>query len=228
MSPSQAGVRVVGSGAGDDEPPVDDQDTAEGRRPTSGARVGFVITAVVALLGVFGTVFFASKYHHLSGRNREAGAVTKASSQFLNSLTNFNANNIDADFQQIQNMATGDFGQQAQKFFASDVRTALAKVQATSRGQIHYLYVEAIQGSTATTFGEVDQTIANLNFSRPEQDVLRVALTLQKVSGTWRISEVTVLQGPASVVPSAGGSTTTTVPGAPPPTAAPTPPTTGG
>ncbi|MHB8467396.1 MAG: hypothetical protein ACYDH6_09705 [Acidimicrobiales bacterium] len=210
MSPSRAGVRTVGSGAGDDEPEADPADVMDPERTAGMPRPLVVVLAVAAILGLFGTVFFFNRWRHLDNRNRAAGEVSKASSVFLNALTNFNANTIDADFQHIQDMATGDFHDQALKFFNSDVRQALAKVQATSRGQIRYLYVESIQGDSATTFGEVDQTIANLNFSRPEQDVLRVALTLKHLAQGWKISEVTVLQGPASVVPSAGAPTTTT------------------
>jgi hypothetical protein len=200
---------VVGSGG--DEPPEAIDVTGPGSAPRVPAAI-VVVVAVLALLGLFGTVFFFHRYRTLSDRGHVAGQVNKVSTDFLTALTNFNANTIDADFVRIQGFATGDFASQAAKFFGSDVRQALAKVQATSRGQIHFLYVESIQGDTATVFGEVDQTIANLNFSRPEQDVLRVALTLKKLSAGWRVSEVTVLQGPASVAPSTSSpSPTTTV-----------------
>ena len=203
MSPSRAGVRVVGSDPGDDE--TEPVVAVERRRPN----VLVVALVVVALLGVFGTVFYFNRWRHLDNRNRAAGQVTAASSLFLNALTNFNANNIDATVQHLQDMSTGNFKDQAGQFFSTDVRQRMAKVQATSRGQIHYLYVESIDADTATTYAEVDQTIANLNFSRPEQDVLRVALTLKKLSVGWRISEVTVLQGPATVAPSPTTTTTT-------------------
>jgi hypothetical protein len=207
VSPDQAGVRVVGSGAdNDDEPEI----VADEGAPRSRPSVTTIALIVVALLGIFGTVFFGVKYRQLSNQNHDKTAVAKLSSDFLNALTNFNASTIDADFNRVQSYATGDFQGQALTFFSSDVRAALAKVQATSRGQIRSLYVESIQSDTATTYAVVDQTIANLNFAHPEQDELRIVLSLKKLSQGWRISNVTVLQAPTTPAPAAPASTTTT------------------
>ena len=175
-------------------------------------RVGLAAMAVVALLGIFGTVFFYGKYHRLQHRDDLSSTVKRVATDFLNTFTNFNANTLDSQFNQVQAMATGDFADQWRKYAATNVRATLASVQATSRGQIRFIAVEAVDSSNATTFAEIDQTIANLKFSHPEQDVLRLTLTLQHVAGQWKVSEVTVLQGPAALVPSATGTTTTTAP----------------
>ncbi|HEY2427943.1 MAG TPA: hypothetical protein VGI06_03355, partial [Acidimicrobiales bacterium] len=179
MSPSQAGVRVVGSGApaeDDDDvppPPVDeDEDSGGGggRRPP----VLVIVLVVLVILGLAGTAFYWSKYRTLSNKGHTQGQVVAVSRDFLLALTNFQAGTIDADFNRVQSYATGDFQSQALSFFSSDVRQALAKVQAVSRGQISALYVQSIQGDQATTYADVDQTIANINFKTPEQDELRI------------------------------------------------------
>ena len=198
---------------------VDPEHSDRPSRPRPSA--AFVALAIVALLGIFGTVFFYSKYRSLSGRGKDQTAVTKVSQDFLLALTNFNANTIDDTVKKLQSYSTGDFQGQALNFFSSDFRQAAAKVQATSRGQIRDLYVESIDAGAASTYADVDQTIANLNFARPEQDQLRIVLTLKKLSQGWRISEVTVLQAPTSPAPGSSTSPTTTAAPTPATTAAP-------
>lgn len=227
MSPSQAGVRVVGSGApaddiddADDGTPVDGpdapQESPERRRP--GALV--VVLAVVALAGLVGTIVFWSKWHALSDHAGQQAAVTRTSTDFLKALTNFDAATVDADFNRVESYAIGNFRNQANQFFSTDVRKALAKVQAVSRGQIRDLYVESLKGDQATVYASIDQTIANINFKAPEQDELRIVVNLTDTKQGWRVSDVTVLQAPA--VPTPGAASPGTTP-APP---ASTPPTT--
>ncbi|GAC1530008.1 MAG: hypothetical protein NVS3B12_04010 [Acidimicrobiales bacterium] len=164
-----------------------------------------VVLAVVALLGLVGSVVFWSKWHTLASRDHQQGAVTRTSTEFLKALTNFDAATIDADFNRVESYAVGHFKGQADQFFSSDVRKALAKVQAVSRGQIRDLYVESLKGDQATVYASVDQTIANINFKAPEQDQLRIVLNLARQPQGWRVSDVTVLQAPA--VPTPGGAT---------------------
>jgi hypothetical protein len=205
----------VGSGAPttDDETgeplPPDDAPAGRGRGDGNRPSLLVVALAVLVLLGLFGTVFFWSKYHTLSSKGTAQRQVVSVSRDFLLALTNFQANTIDADFTRVQSYATGDFQSQALSFFDSDVRKALAQVQAVSRGQINALYVQSIQGGQATTYADIDQTIANINFKAPEEDELRIVLSLKKVSAGWRISEVTVLQAPAVPTPAPSTSTTT-------------------
>jgi hypothetical protein len=210
VSPSRAGIRVVGSGAPDDggDDGDDGEQTPLETSPADvdpGVRTGppilTIALVILVLLGLFGTVFYWSKYRQLSGHNGQQKAVVAVSQEFLLALTNFQANTIDADFNRIQSYATGDFQSQALSFFSTDVRTALAQVQAVSRGQINALYVQSINGGMATTYADVDQTIANINFKTPEEDELRIVLSLKKVSAGWRVSDVTVLQAPAVPTP---------------------------
>ena len=227
MSPSQAGVRVVGSGApvddiddADDGTPVDGPDEPQGsperRRP--GALV--IVLAVVALAGIMGTIVFWSKWHALSDHAGQQAAVTRTATDFLKALTNFDAATVDADFNRVESYAVGNFKNQANQFFSTDVRKALAKVQAVSRGQIRDLYVESLKGDQATVYASIDQTIANINFKAPEQDELRIVVNLTDTAQGWRVSDVTVLQAPAVPTPGAASPGTTAAPPAstPPPT----------
>ncbi|GAC1313737.1 MAG: hypothetical protein NVSMB12_05790 [Acidimicrobiales bacterium] len=235
MSPSQAGVRVVGSGAPnpddiDDGAPVDGGDAPTDRPERGRPSALMVALAVVALAGLVGTAVFWSKWHALDRHAGAQTAVTATATDFLKALTNFDASTIDADFNRVEGYAVGNFKTQAAQFFSSDVRKALAKVQAVSRGQIRDLYVESLKGDRASVYASVDQTIANINFKAPEQDELRIVVNMTKLPQGWRVSDVTVLQAPAVPTPGAaapgattpGATTGTTAPGAAPaPPAAP-------
>lgn len=198
MSPSRAGVRVVGPGAGppghdgDDEDVPIDPEVPGGGRPS----VLVVALAMLALAGLFGTVFFWSRYHNLAAHNAQQKAVVKTSTEFLVALFNFQSSTVDADFRRVESFATGDFRSQLAQFLSTDIRKALAEKQAVSRGQIRALYVQSLAGTEAVVYADVDQTIANLSFRAPEQDEVRIVLNLTKTSAGWRISDVTVEQAP--------------------------------
>ena len=193
-----SGIRVVGA------PPTAEEPAPVKTAPAPGSSGGDVprkrwltpMLAVVAVLGLIGTVVFAAAWSNAKHAEVSQTAVRQTSRDFLLALTTFDAKTVDADFTRIQGFATGDFAQQAQKFFGSDVRQAMQQVQASSRGQIRYLFVEDLHGDAASVYAVVDQTILNNKFTSPEADVLRIELTMQKMGGAWRISEVTVLQAP--------------------------------
>jgi hypothetical protein len=179
----------------------------------SGRERWFWAVAIVAVAGVIGTLVFGLLWH---GQRREASgerAAATVARQFVLALTNFDARTIDADFDRIESFATGDFANQAQSFFGSDIRKAMQQVAASSRGQLHYLFTQSFRGSSASVYAVVDETIINNKFTSPEADELRVELNLVKVRGAWRVSEVTVLQSPPIAGgPLTGPTTSTTTP----------------
>ena len=118
------------------------------RRPGGSAsgpsRRSFRLVALVAALGVLGTlvfgVLFATKR---SGSSTQNPAVNQAAQAFLTDFFNFNAKTVDSDFTAVTNMATGQFATQAKQFFNTSIRKALEKALAESRGQIRALYVQS-------------------------------------------------------------------------------------
>jgi hypothetical protein len=180
-------------------------------RPRRGLFVG---VCIVAVLGLLGTVAFGLLWAGSSNSSQTDPAMEQAARTFLTDLTNFNAKSVDTDFNSINAMATGAFSSQATKFFNSSIRGALESALAESRGQIRNIYVQTDTGSTASVYAVVDQVYVNNKISTPQSDVLRVLVNLQKVGSTWKISDVTVLEGatPASAG-SASGSAGSSVPG---------------
>ena len=192
-----------------------------GGAPTGPSRRAFGIVALVAALGLIGSLVFGILYATNNGGNGQVQdpAVLSAARGFLTDFFNFTPKTVDSDFNAITAMATGQFSSQAQQFFNSNIRKALETALASSRGSVRYLEVEQ-EGSppgTAQVYAVVDQFYANNKISTPQSDVVRLIADLQQVNGVWKISNVTVLEGAtpqsASTGNSGSGSAGSNVPG---------------
>jgi hypothetical protein len=224
-----SGVKVVGATSPDDapsapgagEPAADGTLGGGGPERRQGGVTGaqpprriFLGTVALAVLGLLGTLVFGLLWAGSSNSGGQDPAVKSAARNFLSDLTNFDAKTIDADFGSITSMATGAFAGQADKFFNSSIRNELEVALAESRGQIRYLFVQSESATQAVIYAVVDQVYVNNKISTPQSDVLRILVNLQKVGSTWKISDVTVLEGatPASTG-SSSGSAGSSVPG---------------
>jgi hypothetical protein len=194
-----------------DAPAADAEDRGEWRPPRRGGgarRPGTVPTrwamalAVVALAASAAAATFAVKWSGLSDQAAQGATVKRVASTFLSDLTNFKPNTVDADFGALLTFATGAFARQANQFFGTNIRQQLEQAQAQSEGQVRSLYVQSLGSGKAEVYGVVDQTYLNSTISKagsqPNTDTLRVVLDLADVSGTWKISDVSVLQAPGS------------------------------
>ncbi len=228
----ERGVKVVGGvpeeGAGDDitdetveaeSPPAGPPPRPAARRPSGPSRRSFRIVSLVAALGLLGTIVFGVLYTTNSSGPVQDPAVLSASRTFLTDFFNFTPKTVDSDFNAITAMATGQFSSQANQFFNSTIRKQLQTAAASSRGQVRYLAVqqEGNPAGTASIYAVVDQTYANNKSTSLGSDVVRLTADLQQLNGTWKISNVTVLEGAtpqsSSTGSSGSGSAGSSVPG---------------
>ena len=224
-----SGVRVVGAppeesaDSGASEAAASNRTAAPptrrrpGPRPTAAgpSKRLFGLVAGVAVLGLIGTVVFGVLWGTKGGGSSTSNpAMISAARTFLNDLTNFDAKSVDNDFGAITSMATGSFSSQANKFFNSEIRSELETALAESRGQIRNVYVQSQSATQGVIYAVVDQVYVNNKITTPQSDVLRILVNLKQVGSTWKISDVTVLEGatPESAG-SASGSAGSTVPG---------------
>jgi hypothetical protein len=221
-----SGVRVVGATSEDsaddtgtddvaDAPPPRPAARRTGGHPSGPNRRSFRIVALVAALGVLGTLVFGILYAtQSSSSSTQNPAVNQAAQAFLTDFFNFNAKTVDADFGAVTDMATGQFATQAKQFFNTSIRQALETALAESRGQTRALYVQSESANAATLYAVVDQNYVNNKIATPQADVVRLVMNLENLGGTWKISNVTVLEGatPASQG-TASGSAGSSVPG---------------
>ena len=232
----ERGVKVVG-GVPDDNTGETDETADTGETPPEGppprpaarrpggppsgpSRRTFRVVSVVAALGLLGTVVFGVLYATKSSSGPvQDPAVKSAANTFLTDFFNFTPKTIDSDFNAITAMATGQFSSQANGFFNSTIRKQLETADASSRGSVRYLAVqqEGNPPGTASIYAVVDQTYANNKSTSLGSDVVRLTADLQQVSGgTWKISNVTVLEGATPATAGGGtgsGSAGSSVPG---------------
>ena len=209
------------------EPTPDDQPSPPAGRPSSSEKsrsrpparprgirwtprrraVALLTTSALAVAGLAGTIGFGLAWNNLNSQNAGSAEARQAASRFLLALTNFNARTVDRDFASVTAAATGTFANQANQFFGSTIRQQLETAQASSQGQIRSLYLETYSGDRASVYAVVDQTYSNNKIKTPQSDVLRVVVDLSRLSGAWKVAQLTVLEGPqAAAAPSAGAN----------------------
>jgi hypothetical protein len=172
------------------------------------------IAAVAVILAVTFGVLYVTKSS--SGSSPQDPAVISAANKFMTAFFNFNAQSVDADFNSITAMATGNFSSQANQFFNSAIRTQLEKALAESRGQVRADYVQSENDAhtAATVYAVVDQLYVNNKINTPQSDVVRLLIDLKLVGSTWKIANVTVLEGATPGSAGTGsGSAGSSVPG---------------
>lgn len=168
------------------------------------------VLLVVTAVSIVAAIAFGIAWSGLQAQQNTRVTVRKVASDFLLALTNFKPNTVDSDFKAIATYATGNFAKQSSQFFGSNIRQQLEKAQASSQGQLRYIYIQDLNGNRASVYAEVDQTYANAKVTTPQADVLQVALAMVDTSGGWKISEVSVLQPPSSPSAPTGNAGTAT------------------
>lgn len=154
------------------------------------------VLLVVTALSLIAAIGFALAWSNLNSQQNTRTTVTRVAQDFLLSLTNFTPANLDSRLSNLSTYATGDFAKQENQFFGTSIRQALEKVQASSRGQVRYVFVQSLNGDQATVYAWVDQTFVNNKLTSPQTDVLQVSLTMLDRPAGWKIGDVTVLNSP--------------------------------
>ena len=161
----------------------------------------------VALAGLTGSVVFGVMWAHDRGAASDQAAARNVASEFLLDLTNFGPKTLDADFSQMQAMATGRFATQARQTLAPKLRSQLIAAQVQTQGRIRHLWIQSYSADAASFFGQVDQTFRNNRNPAVSSDQLTVEVDLSKVDGQWKVAQVTTI---------GSGTTPSTTPGATP------------
>jgi hypothetical protein len=188
-------------------PEVPAAEVVEAPLPSSRRLRILVAALVVALLATTAaSIILYVDWHAARAQDDRERQVLKVSRDFTTALFNFDAKSVDADFDRIIAFGTGKFLDQAKQNFGSDIRQALIQRQASSRGQVRFLFVEDVKANSADVFVVEDQQIFNNVLKAPEADEVRADIALTRVNGAWRVSDLTVLQSPP--VASGPGPTT--------------------
>jgi hypothetical protein len=187
---SEPGIKVLGS-----TPPAEATEPAPpaGRTAFFGRMWVVSVLLVLALAGVAGTITFGILWAGLQSKQNGETTARSVASRFVYDFTNFDSSSVDKTFVSLQQMATGQFASQAKAQFTPQLEKELQAADATTRGQVQYLYVQSYAPPAASFYADVRQTYANDKTTAPQADELRLVIDLKQVGSQWKVSDVTSL-----------------------------------
>ena len=157
------------------------------RRPRRWLWRSLLAAVIVALLIVSGFLGWQVwQQHQVSTASREA---QQAAVQYAQVLTSIDSNNVDQNFAEVLNGATGEFKDMYSQSSAQ-LRQLLVDNKATARGIVIDSAVKSASKNQVVVLMFVDQTVANKTAPDPRIDRSRVKMTMDKVDGAWRASKV--------------------------------------
>ncbi|WP_431235145.1 DUF3329 domain-containing protein [Mycolicibacterium psychrotolerans] len=142
---------------------------------------------IVGLLGGSGFLGWQAWQQHrveVAAREGQAAAV-----RYAQVLTSIDSNNVDQNFAEVLNGATGEFKDMYSQSSAQ-LRQLLLDNKASAHGVVIDSAVQSATPDQVVVLIFVDQTVANKAAPDPRVDRSRVKMTLEKVDGMWRASKV--------------------------------------
>ena len=145
---------------------------------------------LVALLAVSGFLGWQQWQEH---QIKQAGEqAQQAAIAYAQVLTSIDSNNVDQNFRQVLDGATGEFKDMYTQS-SVQLRQLLIDNKATARGVVVDSAVQSASANKAVVLVFIDQTVTNKAAPDPRIDRSRVKLTMEKVDGRWRASKVQLL-----------------------------------
>jgi Mce-associated membrane protein len=167
------------------EPDVPDERPS--RRWPRLVRRGLLCALIAALLGVSGFLGWQVWQQHRV--NVAAHDAQQAAVHYAQVLTSIDSNNVDQNFNEVLNGATGEFKDMYSQSSAQ-LRQLLVDNKATAHGVVVDSAVKSATANQVVVLLFVDQTVANKAAPDPRIDRSRVKMTMDKVDGVWRASKV--------------------------------------
>ena len=150
-------------------------------------RRGLLSALIVGLLGASGVLGWQVwQEHQVSTAARDA---QQAAVHYAQVLTSIDSGNVDQNFTEVLNGATGEFKDMYSQSSAQ-LRQLLVDNKASARGVVIDSAVQSASKDKVVVLLFVDQTVANAAAPDPRIDRSRVKMTMDKVDGAWRASKV--------------------------------------
>jgi len=166
-----------------------EEDVVPERRPRKWLWRSLLGVLIAALLGVSGFLGWQVwQQHQVDNAAREGQA---AAVRYAQVLTSIDSNNVDQNFTDVLNGATGEFKDMYSQSSAQ-LRQLLVDNKATAHGVVIDSAVQSASKDKVVVMLFVDQTVANKAAPDPRIDRSRIKMTLEKVDGTWRASKVQI------------------------------------
>ncbi|ORA78349.1 tetratricopeptide repeat protein [Mycobacterium malmoense] len=169
------------------------KDNASGwrRRPwRQYLRRGILPVLLVASLAVSGFLGWKQWQEHqvkLAGQQAQQAAV-----KYAEVLTSIDSNNVDQNFRQVLDGATGEFKDMYTQS-SVQLRQLLIDNKATAHGVVVDSAIASESTNKVVVLVFVDQTVTNMAAPDPRIDRSRIKMTMEKIDGRWRASKVQLL-----------------------------------
>lgn len=178
-----------------DEPTVEEAAAPEeapevtSERPSRWRLVRRVVLGAlgVALLASSGFLGWQAWQEHrvdVASRDAQAAAV-----RYAQVLTSIDSNNVDQNFADVLNGATGEFKDMYSQSSAQ-LRQLLIDNKASAHGVVVDSAVKSATADRVVVLLFVDQTVSNKAAPDPRIDRSRIKMTMEKVDGAWRAGKV--------------------------------------
>lgn len=155
------------------------------------SRSGFLVPALIGALiaALAGAGFFGWKFWQQHQLDQAREAAQRAAVSYAQVLTSVDSNNVDENFKQVLDGATGEFKDMYSKS-SVELRQLLIENKATAHGVVVDSAVQSASKDKAVVLLFVDQSVANTKLPDPRIDRSRMKMTLEMVDGSWRASKV--------------------------------------
>jgi Mce-associated membrane protein len=167
-----------------------DKGTAEEPSPRRWPRLvrrGLLWALISCLLGASGLLGW--QVWQQRQINAAAHDAQQAAVHYAQVLTSIDSNNVDQNFNEVLNGATGEFKDMYSQSSAQ-LRQLLVDNKASAHGVVVDSAVQSASKDKVVVLLFVDQTVSNTAAPDPRIDRSRVKMTLEKVDGAWRASKV--------------------------------------
>jgi Mce-associated membrane protein len=153
-------------------------------------RRGALPLLLAASLAVSGFLGWKQWQYHLekvAGQEAQQAAI-----KYAQVLTSIDSNNVDENFRQVLDGATGEFKDMYTQS-SVQLRQLLIDNKASAHGVVVDSAIASESADKVVVLVFIDQTVANMAVPDPRIDRSRIKITMEKVDGRWRASKVQLL-----------------------------------
>jgi Mce-associated membrane protein len=153
-------------------------------------RRGILPSLLVVSLAVSGFLGWKQWQEH---QIKQAGEqAQQAAIAYAQVLTSIDSNNVDQNFRQVLDGATGEFKDMYTQS-SVQLRQLLIDNKATAHGVVVDSAIQSESTNKVVVLVFIDQTVTNTQAPDPRIDRSRIKITMEKVDGRWRASKVQLL-----------------------------------
>ena len=205
-SETEASLEDLDEDAGDHN--EDDKDDAEDDRPLKGKRekakdakwrsrpwrqylrrsaLPLLLAASLLVSGFLGWKQWQAHQVNEAGEQARQAAIA-----YAGVLTSIDSNNVDQNFRQVLDGATGEFKDMYTQS-SVQLRQLLIDNKATAHGVVVDSAIASESTGKVVVLLFIDQTVTNAQVPDPRIDRSRIKITMEKIDGRWKASKVQLL-----------------------------------